>query len=230
MKTLDLDEQKMLKQDTVATFNSQAYKFDAAGCGKHARSLYAHVLKRVSKAYRAYALREEAAGRIVDGRPVRPFRVLDIGCGTGALAEIVLNSLPVCKLTGVDISSEMLAQSRRRLGDAATFMHADAEKLPFGDGTFDLVIMNDMFHHCPNPRRAAFEAWRVLAHDGELVLGDVWGREPLRSLNNVLLPLYGEGDVRIYSEEELCRIFGQWFGAVEWSNVASDACLAVAAK
>lgn len=230
MKVLDLDEQKMLKDDTLRTFNDQACKFDYAGCGKHARSLYAHVLRQATRAYRAWLEREEAAGRFENGRPKRRFRVLDVGCGTGALAEIVLNSLPAAELTGVDISPEMLRQSRMRLAERATFINADAEKLPFGDGQFDLVIMNDVFHHCPNPRRASFEAWRVLAHEGILVLGDVWSANPLRAINNVLLPIYGEGDVRIYSEDELCSYLNQWFGATEWRQVGSDACLAVATK
>lgn len=230
MKTLDLDEQKMLKNDTVRTFNDQACKFDYAGCGKHARSLYAHVLRQVSKFYRAWVLREEQAGRITNGRPQRRFRVLDVGCGTGALAELVLNSLPACELAGVDISPEMLRQSRVRLAEQGTFIHGDAEKLPFGDGQYDLVIMNDVFHHCPDPRRASFEAWRVLAHGGHLVLGDVWSANPMRAINNALLPIYGEGDVRIYSEDEICGFIGQWFETAEWRSIGSDACMVVAAK
>lgn len=230
IKMLDRDLQALKKADSLRTFDTQAHKYDGALCGQHARSLYPHVLREVHEAYRAYAQREQAAGRMDGAKPAQPIRVLDVGSGTGALAGYVLDSLPACRLTGVDISPEMLRQARVRLAGAATFIQGDAEKLPFGDGSFDVVIMNDVFHHCPDPRRAAFEAWRVLAADGVLVLGEEWSREPLRAVSNVMLPVWGEGDIRIYSEDELCGLLGQWFDAVEWRSVSSRACVAVARK
>ena len=230
IKTLDRDLQALKKADSLRTFEAQAHKYDAALCGQHARELYPHVLREVGAAYRAYAQREQAAGRVAGGKPERALRVLDVGCGTGALASYVLDSLPTCKLIGVDISPEMLRQARVRLGDAATFVPGDAEKLPFGDGSFDLVVMNDVFHHCPDPHRAAFEAWRVLAADGVLVLGEEWSRQPVRAMSNVMLPVWGEGDIRIYSEDELTGLLGQWFEAVEWRSVNSRACIAAVRK
>lgn len=230
MKMLEKSVQHAKKTESLRTFEAQAHKYDAALCGEHARGMYPHVLKGVCDAYRAYAQRQLALGRMEDGLPTAPFRVLDIGCGTGALAEHVLNALPVCRLTGVDISPEMLRQARRRLSGEATFVIGDAEKLPFGDGLYDAVVMSDVFHHCPDPRRAAFEAWRVLKHDGVLVLGDIWSADPLRQARNLMLPVYGEGDVRVYSEAELCEILGQWFDTVEWKTVNSGSCLAIARK
>ena len=230
VKTLDRDVQELKKADSLRTFEAQAHKYDAALCGQHARDLYPHVLREVGAAYSAYAQREQAAGRMRGGKPERALRVLDVGCGTGALAGYVLDSLPACKLTGVDISPEMLRQARVRLGDTATFMPGDAEKLPFGDGAFDVVIMNAVFHHCPDPRRAAFEAWRVLATGGVLVLGEEWSRQPVRAVSNAMLSVWGEGDIRIYSEDELTGLLDQWFGAVGWRSVSSRACMVVAHK
>ncbi len=230
VKTLDADLQALKKQDSIRTFAGQAGKYDEALCGEHARGLYPHVLRAVGDAYRAYVKREAAAGRMEDGLPTRPFRVLDVGCGTGALAEFVLNSLPSVRLTGIDISPEMLVCARRRLMGHATFVAGDAEKLPFGDGLYNAVIMNDTFHHCPDPRRAAFEAWRVLARDGMLVLGEEWAQGPVRTVRNLMLPVYGEGDIRVYSEEELCELLGLWFDTVEWRAVDSKSCLALARK
>lgn len=230
MKVLEKSLQNAKKTESLRTFEARAHKYDAALCGEHARGMYPHMLKSICSVYRAYAHRELAAGRMEDGLPTSPFRVLDIGCGTGALAEHVLNALPACRLTGVDISPEMLRQARRRLNGEATFVVGDAEKLPFGDGLYDAVVMSDVFHHCPDPRRAAFEAWRVLKHDGVLVLGDIWSADPLRQARNLMLPVYGEGDVRVYSESELCEILGQWFDTVEWKTVNSGSCMAIARK
>lgn len=230
MKVLEKSEQIKKKEDSRRSFDAQAPHFDERACGSHARRLYPHVLRELGSTYKAYAQVEDRAGRVAGGVPVRPYRVLDLGCGTGALAEHVLNSLPACELTGIDISLEMLRQARRRLAGAATFVPGDSEKLPFAEGSFDAVICNDSFHHYPDPQRAVFEAWRVLSRDGVLIVGDMWHAEPVRSLKNAVLPLMEGGDVRVYSEPEIRGLLGEWFQAVEWRQVSSDSCLVVAHK
>ena len=230
MKTLEKTVQRERKAASRRAFDAQAPRYDDAVCGEHARALYPHVLHALQDAYMVYARGEEAAGRARAGVPAAPFRVLDLGCGTGALDELVLSSLPSVRLTGVDIAPEMLVRARRRLQGHAVFVPGDAEKLPFEDGGFDAVICNDAFHHFPDPRHAAFEAWRVLAPGGTLILGDSYQMEPIRVVVNFALPFSREGDVRIYSEGELRRILGAWFSTVEWRQVAPTACLAQAHK
>lgn len=230
MKTLERSEQVKRKAASLRAFDDQAERFDRAVCGDHARSLYPHVLRELNQAYLAYAHGEHRAGRTERGVPVQPYRVLDVGCGTGALAEHVLASLPAVQLTGVDISPEMLRQARARLQGHARFAPADAEKLPFADGSFDAVICNDSFHHYPDPRRAAFEMWRVLAGGGSLIIGDVWQPQPARAVMNLFMPMSNEGDVRIYSEAEMREILGGWFASVEWRQVGGTSCVVRAYK
>lgn len=222
MKVQDVQEQKRLKEVSRRAFDSQAPNFDEGMCGEHARSLYPHVLREVGRAYGEHARRA--------GEHAAPLRVLDAGCGTGALAERVLDAAPGCQLTGVDLSAEMLKRARIRLGDRATFQLGDSERLPFADATFDVVVCNDSFHHYPDPKRAAFEIWRVLASGGRLIMGDAWQPQPARSIMNLFMPFSGEGDIRIYSEEELREILGSWFPVVEWRQVSSTACLVCAYK
>lgn len=76
-------------------------------------------------------------------------RVLDLGCGTGALAEIVLDEIPGCSLARVDLSANMAERAAERLGGRAEVVVCDAERLPFHDGSFDAVYCNDSFHHYP---------------------------------------------------------------------------------
>ena len=47
---------------------------------------------------------------------------------------------------------------------------------------------------------------------------------------NAWMPYSNEGDVRIYSESEMCAILGTWFNDVQWRRIGTTACLAVARK
>lgn len=205
---------ELLRARSRAAFDAQAATYDEGACGDHARRLYARVTR--------------AAERALADVPAP--RVLDAGCGTGALAERLLAAVPAATLTGVDLSPRMAEVARARLGGSAEVLLADVERLPFHDASFDLVVCNDSFHHYPSPDRAAFQLWRVLAPGGALVLGDVWQPAPARALMNAWLPRSREGDVRIYSHAELRRILGAWFADVRWERVGLTACLVTARK
>ena len=158
------------------------------------------------------------------------FTVALTGCGTGALAELVLGAVPGARLSCVDLSPRMAEAARARLGERAEVLLRDAERLPFRDGSFDAAWCNDSFHHYPDPERAAFQAWRVLAPGGTFIIGDAWQPALARAIMNAWMPHSHEGDVRIYSEAEMRRILGTWFSDVSWRRVGSTACVAVARK
>lgn len=205
---------EQLKARSKAAFDEQAPIYDEGMQGDHARALYPCIL--------------EEARRAMEGIPVPS--VLDVGCGTGMLSEQLLSAFPSCRLTGVDLSPAMVERARARLAGRAEVREADAERLPFHDGAFDLVVCNDSFHHYPDPDRAAFQMWRVLRKGGALVLGDVWQPAPARAVMNAWMPFSHEGDVRIYSEAELRAILGTWFQRVRWSRIGLTGCLVVASK
>ncbi|WP_273448597.1 class I SAM-dependent methyltransferase [Thermophilibacter provencensis] len=211
---MDEKNAEQLKARTRAAFDAQAATYDAGMEGEHARRLYPHVLGEV---------RAAVAGLAVP-------RLLDLGCGTGALAERVLGVAPGAHLTCVDLSPRMAEAARARLAGRAEVLLGDAERLPFHDAGFDAAWCNDSFHHYLDPERAAFQAWRVLAPGGALVIGDAWQPAPARAVMNARLPRSREGDVRIYSEAELRDILGAWFAEVSWRRVGMTACVAVARK
>jgi SAM-dependent methyltransferase len=97
-------------------------------------------------------------------------RLLDVGCGTGALVEAAVERLGV-KAWGVDASEPMLAKARERRVRGAAFKLAQADHLPFRKGWFDAVMMRLVVHALGDRRTGALaEARRVLAPEGRLFI------------------------------------------------------------
>jgi ubiquinone/menaquinone biosynthesis C-methylase UbiE len=165
-------------------FDAQASVFDREHWGEHARALYDPVLAVLG-------------GISFDS-------ILDVGCGTGALLEKVLaRRRPPSVVRGLDLSPEMLAVARERLGDGVHLVEGDAAVLPFDEASVDVVTCVDSFHHYPVPDAVLLEMRRVLRPLGYLVLADFWLRWPLRQSMNLLLRFLPYGDVRVYSRTEL---------------------------
>jgi ubiquinone/menaquinone biosynthesis C-methylase UbiE len=111
-------------------------------------------------------------------------RVLDVGCGTGNYAA-VLREAAGCRVSGVDPSAQMLERAR----DAASWealLQGSAERLPFADASFDLVMSTDVIHHVRDRDAYFREAARVLRPGGQIVTvtdshDDIRRRRPLSS-------------------------------------------------
>ena len=90
-------------------------------------------------------------------------RVLEIGVGMGADYEQWLKV--GADATGVDLSANSLARAQarcKRSGLKPDLRLADAENLPFPNGTFDVVYSYGVMHHSPDTERCLHEAWRIL--------------------------------------------------------------------
>jgi ubiquinone/menaquinone biosynthesis C-methylase UbiE len=102
---------------------------------------------------------------------MRGAKVLEVGCGAG------FDAFEFCRAgasyTGIDITPENVDRTRRHLGFyelVGDIREADAENLPFPDGSFDVVYSNGVLHHTPDIGRAFREARRVLGPDGEFLV------------------------------------------------------------
>jgi trans-aconitate methyltransferase len=72
-----------------------------------------------------------------------PDRVLDLGTGTGRVARVLAERWPHADVVGADVSPVMLEEARRR-GGTVRYDVADSAALPYADGAFDLVTLNNM--------------------------------------------------------------------------------------
>jgi len=94
-------------------------------------------------------------------------RALDVGSGTGRLAEAL--AARGARVWGVDPSEEMLAVAREAAGKAVGFKRGEAERLPFKSAWFDLVFLR-LVVHLVDRRKVLPELRRVLAPGGKAVI------------------------------------------------------------
>lgn len=101
-------------------------------------------------------------------RDVAGRRVLDVGCGSGALAAELRDR--GADVTGIDASAGMVALARKRLGDDARLRLADIrDPLPFRDGEFDDVVASLVLHYLEDWEPTLAELRRVLRPGGRLI-------------------------------------------------------------
>ena len=114
---------------------------------------------------------------ISDGTRLEPgTRLLEVGCGVGAVLAVLGQEFPGVRLFGVDIESRQLDFARghlERAGLEATLLEADALALPFADESFDHVWMMWLLEHIADPPEALREARRVLVSGGAITAIEV---------------------------------------------------------
>jgi tRNA (cmo5U34)-methyltransferase len=117
---------------------------------------------------------QEQVGAATEGIFVT--RILELGTGTGETARRVLARHPQARLTGIDVSEEMLAVARRTLppGQIDELAARGIEE-PLPDGPFDLVVSALTVHHLDGSGKAELfrRSARALRAGGRFVLGDV---------------------------------------------------------
>lgn len=138
----------------------------------------------------------------------RPYDILDLATGTGDLA-IQLCKIGQVNITGIDISVKMLEIAEKKiikkdLGRKISLLHADAEKIPFPDCSFDIVTIAFGIRNVDNIGNAIAESFRVLRENGKFMVLEFSKPTvfPVKQLYffyfRVILPFFG----RLFSKDK----------------------------
>jgi ubiquinone/menaquinone biosynthesis C-methylase UbiE len=99
-------------------------------------------------------------------------RVLDVGCGPGALTSELVERVGASKVSAADPSEQFVAAARER-HPGVDVRRAGAEELPFADGTFDAALAQLVVHFMADPGRGLADMARVTRASG-VVAACVW--------------------------------------------------------
>lgn len=173
-----------VKEKSINHFNSSAVEYDSSFDGKFVKVMYQPLLQELEK---------EEEGKL-----------LDVGCGTGNILYRLVNGKR--ELYGIDLSENMVEESKKRMGRDAHIKVADAEHIPYADNTFDTLVCNASFHHYPHPEEVLREMKRVLKNGGKLLIGEGYVIQPLRMLLNLSFRFSDSGDFHTYGKNEFIRM------------------------
>jgi len=198
------------KEKSRMAFNHQAATYDKDIKGQHARNLYPVLLEKLSSiSYDTF---------------------LDLGCGTGAVLQSILEKDSSKKAYGLDLSENMLQKAKEKLNNKANLILGDSDNLPFENDFFDVVYCNDSFHHYPSPQTAISEVCRVLKPEGTFIICDCWQPFLSRTIMNFYMKFSNEGDVKMYSEKEICGFLSPHFKNVVWEKINYTSYMAYGSK
>jgi len=113
--------------------------------------------------------------------PLSGGRILDVACGTGAVAKAIgRRSSSASRITGADLNGAMIAVAREKTPEDIheyNWVEAPAEKMPFEAGSFDLVFCQQGLQFFPDKEAALREMRRVSANAGRLIV-TCWAETP----------------------------------------------------
>ena len=107
---------------------------------------------------------------------LKPKRILELGCGTGNLSEVIVKTYPKAEKVLVDISEEVLSRCKNRLEDnnRIEYCRADINELDFPVDSFDLIVSSITIHHLKHHEKELLfrKAFSWLTNEGVFTYSD----------------------------------------------------------
>lgn len=199
---LEKYEEKIKKQ-SIKTFNFLSSNYDKSLSGYNPRKNYKKIIEKLDIK--------------------KDYTILDVGCGTGEILNKIASYDTNVKLFGLDISPCMIKMAKKNKLKKINYICGDSEKIPFKDNTFDILITSESFHHYPNPQKVIKEFKRVLKHNGELILCDMYRPIIIRNIMNIAFKFTNTGDVKIYNKKEIIKLLNDNnYQNIVWENSYSS--------
>ncbi len=123
----------------------------------------------------------------------RPKTILEVGCSSGHLSNLLSKTFPYAKVTGIDVYKPVIIEAKKR-NPKLTFKVADAHRLPFPDRSFDLVVCSETVEHVVDPGQVIHEMTRVLTSRGRALI-EMDSGSPLFRIVWLLWVTWGKGRV-----------------------------------
>lgn len=129
--------------------------------------------------------------------------VLDIGCGTGELLNLIRRTKPSIDLYGLDLSREMLKIAESKLENQVTLITGVASNISLPEQSIDTVVSVSSLHYWRDPKKSFLEVYRVLKPGGAFVVTD-WCKDyySIRALD-LYLRLFNAAHFKVYGMKEL---------------------------
>ena len=138
--------------------------------------------------------------------------MLDVGCGDGFYTFRLWDMGRPRKIIGVDLASKAIEVANANKRDRAIEFHvADAHRLPYGDNSFDLVVLQSILHHDDNPLQLIREAFRLAP---QILIHEPNGNNPGLKIIEKVSRYHREHNEKSYSSRRLSYWIEQAGGSV----------------
>lgn len=177
-------------------------------------------INEVKSAYKTWApfydktfglLTSRGSRRIINHINKRSGKVLEVGVGTGISLQ---HYSPDLAITGIDVSSHMLARARQKVADknlsnVEAIHEMDARKMDFPDNHFDTVVAMYLVSVVPEPERVVAEMARVCKPGGEVLILNHFAAEKgaMAKIERFMAPFSGK--IGWHSDFSILRVTGE---------------------